>query len=309
MSWFQDLLPLIFIYAMLAVSLSLLLGHTGVFSMAHAALFGVGAYTYGVLTVKHGVPLLLACLAAVVACALVSALIAAPSLRVSGDYFVVASLGAQVVISDVLSNWDGVTGGPAGLPGILRPVIAGVDFSSDDSFLLLVAVISCLTVAVCAWVVRSPFGRTLHALRDDELAAAAMGKPTRRVKIIVATFAGGVAGLAGVLYSQYFFFLSPDTFVLSNSITVITMVVIGGMYTVTGSALGAAVILLLPELLKELDLEPSTAAALQQMIFGALLIAFMFVRPRGIFGGVTEIARRVRAGQGSQTKGGSVADA
>lgn len=307
----QTLLPLIFVYAMLAVSLSLLLGHTGIFSMAHAALFGVGAYTYGVLTVNYDWALLPACVAAMLACALVSALIAAPSLRVSGDYFVVASLGMQVVVSDVISNWDAVTGGPAGLPGVTRPVIAGIDFSSDEGFLLLVAAVACLTVAVCAWVVRSPFGRTLHAIRDDELAAAAMGKRTRSAKIIVAVFAGAIAGLAGVLYAQYLFFLSPDTFVLSTSITIITMMIIGGMYTVTGSALGAAVIIALPEVLKELDLEPATAAAVQQMLFGALLMAFMFVRPQGLFGGVGGgVARLVkRRGGTAQQEGDGLADA
>lgn len=289
----QTLLPLIFIYAMLSVSLSMLLGHTGVFSMAHAALFGVGAYTYAVLTVNYGWTLLPAGVAAIVACALVSALIAAPSLRISGDYFVVASLGIQVVVSDVISNWDAVTGGPGGLPGVVRPVIAGIDFGSDESFLALVAVIACLTIAVCARVTLSPFGRTLHAIRDDELAAAAMGKRTRRAKIIVATFAGGVAGFAGILYAQYLFFLSPDTFVLATSITIITMTVIGGMYTVVGSALGAAVIIALPELFKEFNLDPATSAAIQQMLFGALLMAFMFVRPQGLFGGVGSVLARI----------------
>jgi branched-chain amino acid transport system permease protein len=282
----QTLLPLIFIYAMLAVSLSLLLGHTGIFSMAHAALFGIGAYTYAVLTVNYTWGLVPAGLTAVLACALASALIAAPSLRVSGDYFVVASLGMQIVVADVIENWDDVTGGPAGLPGITRPIIAGVDFTSDESFLLLVGIVSCLTVALCAWVVRSPFGRTLHAIRDDELAAAAMGTRTRSAKIRAATFSGAVAGLAGVFYAQYLFFLSPSTFVLATSITIITMMVIGGMYTVVGSALGAAVILALPEILNELEMEASTAAAVQQMVFGAVLMAFMFVRPQGLFGGV-----------------------
>lgn len=290
----QTLLPLILIYAMLSVSLSMLLGHTGVFSMAHAALFGVGAYTFGVLTVHYDWSLLPAALAAVILCALVSALIAAPSLRISGDYFVVASLGIQVVVSDVITNWDSVTGGPAGLPGVIRPVIAGVDFSSDEGFLALVAIVSCLTIALCAWVVRSPFGRTLHAIRDDELAAAAMGKRPRSAKILVAIFAGAVAGVAGILYAQYLLFLSPDTFVLATSITIITMTVIGGMYTVGGSALGAAVIIALPEAFKELDLAPATTAAIQQMLFGALLMAFMFVRPQGIFGGVGRSISRLR---------------
>ncbi|HEY8466999.1 MAG TPA: branched-chain amino acid ABC transporter permease [Solirubrobacterales bacterium] len=306
----QTLLPLIFIYAMLSVSLSLLLGHTGIFSMAHAALFGVGAYTFGVLTVNYGWALLPACLVAMLACALVSALIAAPSLRVSGDYFVVASLGMQVVVSDVISNWDSVTGGPAGLPGVTRPIIFGIDFSSDAGFLLLVAAVACLTVAVCAWVVRSPFGRTLHAVRDDELAAAAMGKRTRTAKIVVATFAGAIAGLAGVLYAQYLFFLSPETFVLSTSITIITMMVIGGMYTVTGAALGAAVIIALPEVLKELDLEPATAAALQQMLFGALIMVFMFVRPQGLFGGIGGgVSRLIARRRLARGEGGGLADA
>lgn len=290
MTYLQSILPLILIYAMLSASLSLLIGQAGVLSMAHAAIFGVGAYAGAVLSVKHGVDFVPAALAAIVICALLSALIAAPSLRVSGDYFIIASLGMQVVVSDVISNWDSVTGGPAGLPGVLRPTLLGVDFAGDEPFLALVAGLTLLTVTACWVVVRSPFGRALRAVRDDEVAAAALGKSTWRLKIVVATFAGGVAGLAGVLYAQYLFFVSPDTFTVATSITVITMIVIGGMNSVWSSALGAAVIIMLPEALERLSLPTATAAALQQMIFGALLVAFMFVRPKGIFGGVPSLA-------------------
>lgn len=276
---------LIAIYSILAVSLSLLVGHTGIFSMAHAALFGVGAYTYAVLTVQLAWTPGPALLAAVALAAVAGAVMAVPSLRVSGDYFLVASFALQVVAASVFENWRSVTGGTGGIPGIQRPAMGVLDFGEDEAFLGLAVVVALVVAAVSLWVVRSPYGRMLHVVRDDELVAATLGKPVRLTKVSVTILSGGFAGVAGVLYAQYLLYLSPGTFEVATSVTIITMVVLGGMTSVVGSVIGAAVIVLIPQGLQRLDLGSSVAGPLEQMFFGLLLIVLMFVRPQGLLGG------------------------
>ncbi len=276
---------LIAIYAILSVSLSLLVGHTGIFSMAHAALFGVGAYTYAVLTVQLGWGPGPALVVALLLAALAGAVMAIPSLRVSGDYFLVASFALQVVAGSVFHNWTSVTGGTGGIPGIERPTIGPLDFGENGPFLGLAVVIAAAVAAVSLWLVRSPYGRMLHVVRDDEVVAATLGKPVRFTKVSVTVLSGAFAGLAGVLYAQYLLYLSPGTFEVATSVSIITMVVLGGMTSVVGSLIGAAVIVLIPQGLRQLDIASSAAGPLEQVLFGLLLILLMFVRPQGLLGG------------------------
>jgi branched-chain amino acid transport system permease protein len=283
--YFLSVATLIAIYSILSVSLSLLVGHTGIFSMAHAALFGVGAYTYAVLTVQYGWGPGPALLVAVLLAALAGAVMAIPSLRVSGDYFLVASFALQVVAGSVFENWTSVTGGTGGIPGIQRPTIGALDFGDSGAFLGLCVVVALLVAAVSLWLVRSPYGRMLHVVRDDEVVAATLGKPVRFAKVSVTVLSGAFAGLAGVLYAQYLLYLSPGTFEVATSVSIITMVVLGGMTSVVGSVIGAAVIVLIPELLGQLDIASSAAGPLEQVLFGLLLILLMFVRPQGLLGG------------------------
>jgi branched-chain amino acid transport system permease protein len=275
---------LIAIYAILSSSLGLLVGHTGIFSMAHAALFGVGAYGFASLTVKAGWSVLPAVLAALLLSAVAGGVMAVPSLRVSGDYFLVASFALQVVAASVFENWKSVTGGTGGIPGISRPTVGPVDFGDNDAFLALSVVVALAVVLTSLWVVRAPYGRMLHVIRDDEVVAATLGKPVRNAKVAVTVLAGAFAGLAGVLYAQYLLYLSPGTFEVATSVAIITMVVLGGMTSVVGSVIGAAVIVLIPQGLQQLDLGSSVAGPLQQVLFGVLLIVLMFVRPQGLLG-------------------------
>ncbi|MFD2090746.1 branched-chain amino acid ABC transporter permease [Blastococcus deserti] len=296
---------LIAIYAILSVSLSLLVGHTGIFSMAHAALFGVGAYTYAVLTVQFGWGPGPALIVALLAAALAGAVMAIPSLRVSGDYFLVASFALQVVAASVFENWTSVTGGTGGIPGIQRPTMGPLDFGDSTAFLGLAVGVAVLVVAVSLWIVRSPYGRMLHVVRDDEVVAATLGKPVRFAKVSITVLSGAFAGLAGVLYAQYLLYLSPGTFEVATSVSVITMVVLGGMTSVLGSVIGAAVIVLIPQGLRQLDIASSAAGPLEQVFFGLLLILLMFVRPQGLLGGSRRPAA-ARGDVGDAAKGATV---
>ncbi|WNV76629.1 branched-chain amino acid ABC transporter permease [Geodermatophilus sp. DSM 44513] len=297
---------LIAIYAILSVSLSLLVGHTGIFSMAHAALFGVGAYTYAVLTVQLGWGPGPALVVALLLAALAGAVMAIPSLRVSGDYFLVASFALQVVAGSVFENWTSVTGGTGGIPGIQRPTIGPLDFGDNTAFLGLAVAVAVLVVAVSLWLVRSPYGRMLHVVRDDEVVAATLGKPVRFAKVSVTVLSGAFAGLAGVLYAQYLLYLSPGTFEVATSVSIITMVVLGGMTSVAGSVIGAAVIVLIPQGLRQLDIASSVAGPLEQVFFGLLLVLLMFVRPQGLLGGSRRRPRPATDDVGDAARGETV---
>lgn len=304
--YFLSVATLIAIYSILSVSLSLLVGHTGIFSMAHAALFGVGAYTYAVLTVQFGWGPGPALVVALLLAALAGAVMAIPSLRVSGDYFLVASFALQVVAASVFENWTSVTGGTGGIPGIQRPAMGALDFGDNGAFLGLAVVVALLVVAVSLWLVRSPYGRMLHVVRDDEVVAATLGKPVRFAKVSVTVLSGAFAGLAGVLYAQYLLYLSPGTFEVATSVSIITMVVLGGMTSVAGSVIGAAVIVLIPQGLRELDLASSVAGPLEQVFFGLLLILLMFVRPQGLLGGSRRRPTRATDAVGDSSEGKAV---
>ncbi|WP_022884413.1 branched-chain amino acid ABC transporter permease [Glaciibacter superstes] len=281
-------LTLIAIFGILSVSLGLLTGHLGIFSMAHAALFGIGAYTSAFLTVKLQWDVLPALVVAVLVAGLAGAIMAIPSLRVTGDYFLVASFALQVVASSVFQNWRSVTGGTDGIPGILRPSVGPLEFFTEGAFLVLCLIAVVVVTAFTWFIVHSPFGRMLHVIRDDEMVAATMGKPIASTKVLVTVVSGGFAGAAGVLYGQYLMYISPGSFEVSTSVTIVTMIVVGGMTSVPGTLLGAAIITLIPEAFKFLQLPYSVAGPLQQVFFGLLLVVLMFVRPQGMFGELSQ---------------------
>lgn len=279
-----SLLTSIAIFGILAVSLGLLSGHLGIFSMAHAALFGIGSYTFAFLTVKVGVDPILSGAVAIGIAGLGGLVMAIPALRVTGDYFLVASFAMQVVASSVFDNWNAVTGGTTGIPGILRPSFGSVTFFNNQSFLSICIVVLVLVTALTWFIVRSPFGRMLHVIRDDEVVAATLGKPIVKSKLVVTLVSGMFAGVAGILYAQYLQYISPGSFEVGTSVAIITMIIVGGMTSVVGTVVGAAIITLIPEAFKLLSLPPTLAGPLQQVFFGSLIIVLMFVRPQGIFG-------------------------
>jgi branched-chain amino acid transport system permease protein len=168
------------IYSVLAVSLDLLAGYTGLLSIAHAAFWGLGAYASALLAVRLGAPFLVGLLAGMVVAVLVSFVVSLPSLRLHGDYFVIATFGFQMILFSVFNNWIGLTNGPLGIPGIPQPVIFGWRVESHFEFLVLAAVLAGFAYLVVWRITTSPFGRVLHAIREDEVFAQALGKNTLR---------------------------------------------------------------------------------------------------------------------------------
>lgn len=277
-------LVMVGIYAILAVSLNLLIGYSGIFSLAHAAIYGIGAYASALVALKLGLGFWggLVVAAGVGACA--SALVAIPSLRVAGDYYVVASFGLQVVVLAVFMNWTDLTNGHAGLPGIPRPNVFGWVIDEPFEYVFLSVAFAALTYAVCWQLTNSAFGRVLQAIRDDEIAAQAMGKNVVQVKIVVASISSALGAMAGSLYAHYITYINPSSFALHESIFIASLVILGGSERLAGPIVGAFVLLAIPEALKFLAIPDTVAAPLRQVIYGALLVAFMLLRPEGLLG-------------------------
>jgi branched-chain amino acid transport system permease protein len=285
MDFLFSYLALAAIYVMLGLSTNLLVGIVGIFSVSQAAVFGVGAYVVAhFLMAADPLPFLPALSIAMLCCVTLNILVTLPSLRVSGDYFVVTSFGIQLLATAVFTNWTAGTGGANGLPGIPPPDLFG--YQLDSTFdLMALCLCGLLLACACFWLImRAPFGRLLRAIREDELAVAAAGKNVLRAKVSAAALAGAFAGVAGGLYATFLSFIDPSSFDLDSSILLLTMVVVGGARTLAGSIVGPFLLLAMPQALSMLDIPTTIAAAARQLIYGLLLIAFMLFRPQGLVG-------------------------
>ncbi|MBW8636344.1 branched-chain amino acid ABC transporter permease [Hoeflea sp. WL0058] len=271
------------IFAIVAISTNLLMGVVGIFSVAQAAIMGCGAYAYAVLAAA-GAPFFPAVCGAMMIAASLNLLTALPSLRLAGDYFVITSFGTQLVATAVFINWVAVTGGAAGLPGIPVAEIFGVRFVTAGEF-LWISTVALALMAFSFWcLLRSPYGKLLHAIRLDEIAVSASGRKVLRAKVGVSLVSGAYAGCAGALYAVYISFIDPISFDIHVSVLVITMVVIGGARTLAGSIIGPFLLLAIPQLLTLLEISSSLVGPVRQLIFGVILIACVLWRPQGIAG-------------------------
>lgn len=284
MTYLLHILIYIGIFGILAMSLNLLVGYTGILSLAHAAFYGVGAYVAALMALNVQTPFLLNLVLAVLAAAALGAVVGIPSLRIKDDYFIIATFAFQVIVFSVLNNWVSFTGGPMGLPGIPQPVIFGITISSHMEFLILTLIICALVFLVSRRLISSPFGRVLQAVREDEVFAQSMGKPVFSFKVRVFMLGAGMAAAAGVLYATYITYIDPTSFTVMESIFIISIVIIGGAGSLWGPVLGAVVLVALPELLRFVGLPNSVAANIRQMLYGGLLVVFMLWRPRGFMG-------------------------
>ena len=284
MEYILHILVITGIYMILALSLNLIVGYTGLPALGHAAFSAMGAYTSSLLALKWGISPWIGLVAGALMASMLGVVIAFPTLRLKGDYLALATLGAGVIVYSVAKNWVALTRGPMGLPGIPGFSLAGFELSEIWSYLILVALFVLLTYLVIGRVVSSPFGRTLRGIREDEIATQAMGKNVDRHKVQVFIIGAFFAGIAGSLYAHYITYIDPSSFTVMESITILLMVVFGGMGSLPGSFVGAAVLVILPEMLRFLGMPSSVAAPLRQMIYGLLLVVLMLKRPQGILG-------------------------
>jgi branched-chain amino acid transport system permease protein len=276
---------LIGIYAILSLSLNIIVGFAGLVSLGHAAFFGIGAYISGLLMIQ-GLSFTEAFLLSGIITSALGLCLALPALRVKDDYLAIVTLGFGIITTLVFMNL-GITGGPDGLTGIPPASLWGEVLNGKWQFLAMTYVILAVMIMSVYTLKQSKVGRAWAAIRDNDVTASFMGINTAFYKTTAFMTSSFWAGLAGSLYAHYTAYISPPTFGMHTSIMILSMVVLGGIGSIAGSLLGAALLVLLPEVLRPL-------AAYQDVIYGALLVALMVFRPQGIMGRVkiTEIFGR-----------------
>jgi branched-chain amino acid transport system permease protein len=284
MEYFLHIIVISGIYIILALSLNLIVGFTGLPALGHAAFSCIGAYTSSLLALNLGLSpwvglILGACLAG-----LSGVIIGYPAVRLKGDYLALATFGLGVIVYSIAKNWVSLTRGPMGLPGIPGFSIFGYELSEIWQYLILVGFFVLITIFVINRIVKSPFGRVLRSIREDEVASEALGKDINKHKLIVFVVGAFFAGIGGSLYAHYITFIDPSSFTVTESITILLMVIFGGMGSIQGSVVGAVILVVIPELLRFLGVPSSIAAPLRQMIYGLLLVMLMIRRPQGIMG-------------------------
>lgn len=285
MNYILHLWILICIYSIVCLSLNLLIGYAGLVSLGHAAFLGIGAYAGAIGMISLGLPFLVAVVFAALVSAIISVFISWPSVRLRGDYFILASFGFQIVIFYLMYNWVELTGGSSGLANIPPASVFGLEIVSLWSFAILSTVAAAVCLAVM-WLAteRSSLGRAFRAIRDDEVAAETVGVDVVFTRIAAFALAAGLAGAAGAVFAPYMTFIDPSSFTVEQSIFLLTVVVIGGLGTLQGPFVGVLVMMLLPEALGLLRIPGTVAPTIRQMVYGAVLIGLMFWRPQGLAG-------------------------
>lgn len=294
MNYLLHLLVYFDIYAIVALSLNLVVGYCGLLTLAHAGYYAMGGYACTLLMLTAGWGFLPAMLAGALLSAVASLAVSLPAWRLRGDFFVLASLAVQTLIfsalynwssaEDPLGSWKNLTNGPFGLTGIPRPRLFGWEISGTLSYAVFATVLAGLCGFMLWRLKSSPWGRLLLAMREDELAARGLGKNTRLAKVQAFAIASAMAAVAGSLYAAYVRYLDPSSASLDESILMLSMVIVGGLGNFRGPLVGAATLVGLPEVLRFLALPDAQAANLRLLIYGLLLVLMMHLRPQGIAG-------------------------
>ena len=285
MEYVIHLIILINIYIILTTSSNLLVGLTNLLSLGQAALYGIGAYLSVLALMVFHWPLIPTLLFSMIITSLLSLLLAWPSLRLKGDYFVLATLGFQLIVFTILYNWVSVTRGPYGIPGIPAPkLLNNIEISGLWAFFVLSLVLVVVVVFLFHNLIHSPFGRALKGIRDDELSMQALGKNVTALKIQAFVISSAFIAISGFLYATYVSYIDPTSFNLDESIFILSALIVGGLGNIRGPVIGALVVILLPEALRFIGLPDSVAANIRQIIYGLALIVLMRFRPQGIAG-------------------------
>ncbi|BEU27116.1 branched-chain amino acid ABC transporter ATP-binding protein/permease [Paraburkholderia sp. 22B1P] len=280
--YYIHLVETIMIYAILLFGLDIVVGYTGQVSLGHAGLFGVGAYTAGVLFIKLGMPFYVTVPMAIVVTAAFGAILALPALRVSGPYLAMVTLAFGTIIQILINEMDFLTSGPMGIK-ITKPVIAGHRLD-ETQYYWVVAALLVVSLVVVHRVLKSHLGRAFEALRDSPIASDCMGVSVYRHKVYAFVISAGFAGLAGCLYSYSEQYISPNTYNFELTILFLLAIIMGGRKTRTGALIGSTIIVLLPKLLDDISMFRMVATALAVIVVaGALFsIARKSVTPRKV---------------------------
>ncbi len=280
--YLMNMLVFVGINTMLAVALNLLLGFAGQISLGHAAFFGLGAYISGILTATHGFNPWVTMLIAAAATCLLAFILGFPILKLKGHYLAMATLGFGIIVYIALNETVDVTGGPSGLSGIPNISIASFQFDDDTKNYYLIWTFALATILLSANLANSRVGRALRAIHDSEIAARVLGVNVSFLKVQIFALSALISAVAGSLYAHTMTFVSPASFGFNFSVELVTMVIIGGLGSIYGSLLGAALLTLLPEFLR-------TFQDYDIIVYGLLLILMTMFMPGGLVRGIPGI--------------------
>jgi branched-chain amino acid transport system permease protein len=280
-----NILVLAGIYVILALGLNLTTGFAGQVSLGHAAFYAIGAYASAILSTRLGFSLWLTLPISAVVTFVIGALLGLPSLRVKEDFLAVVTLGFGLIVQSLALNLK-ITGGPMGIGNIQPLSLFGVQLNSFGFLVFEIIVIVILTF-VLHRLVDSRVGRALLAIREDETVADPLGINTTRYKVLAFAIGAMYAGIAGCLFAHFFTYVSPDSFGFTQSATILSMVVLGGLGSIQGSIIGAVILSMAPEFLRGLN-------DYRILIYGLLLVVMMRYRPQGLFGNGTMTLRGLK---------------
>lgn len=284
MEYLIHILILISIYSILGLSLNLVVGFTGLPSVTHAAFYGIGAYVTAILLTNAGFNFFIALLLGILMTVVISLLIGLVLSKFNDDYFALASFGFNIIVFSIFLNWSSLTRGPLGIPGIYRPTIGSFTFSRNLYFLILCLILVGIVYWFSKYITGSSFGRVLKAIREDEKAIQVFGYNTTLYKLTIFVISAALAAIAGSLFATYISFVDPSSFTLNESIFILVIVILGGLANLRGSLLGAAILILLPEILRFVGFPDEIAAQMRQAVYGLILILLMLYRPQGLLG-------------------------
>ncbi len=289
-SYWRTNLVICAINVMLAIGLDFILGYAGQLNLGHSAFYGIGAYVSTLLIMQAGVPFWVAFALGVAFAGIAGMALSLFAVRLRGHYLAIASLGFAVIVHQVLLNWISVTQGPLGIyaisppPALAIPGLPAISFGNTANMFYLVAGFALLSYLLLDQLVRSPVGETLTAIREDEVSAASLGINCTAWKVFAFGVGSAVAGAAGAFYASFVGTLVPDAFIITESFTILAMVIVGGMGTLIGPVWGAVVLTILPEILRGFG-------DFRLVLYGiALTLAVLFMP-----GGLIQAAQILRA--------------
>lgn len=284
MEYIFHILILVSIYGILALAQNLVMGMTGLLTIAGAAFYGIGAYAAAILATKFGFNIFTTLLLAPIVASVIALVVGSTFARFRDDYFMLATLGFLMIFNTVVRNWESFTGGAYGVAGIPKPSIFNFTFDTPFSFVFLAISILFITTVITYFISRSSFGRVLNAIREDEDALSIFGYKTSTYKLIVFALGAALTSFGGVLFASYITFIDSRLFTVNEAILLWAMIILGGIGRNRGALIGALFLIVTPELLRFVGFPTEFAALLRQFIYGLLLILLMLYRPKGILG-------------------------
>ena len=272
----HDVFISVLIYICLGLGLNVVVGLAGLLDLGYIAFYGVGAYTYALMSLHFGLSFWLCLPVAALLAAVAGCIIGYPTLRMRGDYLAIVTLGFGEIVRLILNNWMDLTNGPNGILGIPRPSFFGYDFKSLSSLYYVILGIAIVTILSVYRLNHSRIGRAWEAIREDETAAELMGVNTFLLKLLAYAMGATFAGFAGAFFAARMRFVGPESFTFLESAMVLAMVILGGMGSIPGVILGVLALVALPEVFREFELY-------RMLVFGGVMTLMMLVRPAGIW--------------------------